>query len=97
MKISIAENTTAVTTVTATDPDAGQTLTYAILGTDAGLFTIDPDTGVLTFNAPPDFEAPADAGGDNVYDLIVQASDNQGETGMQELTVTVNNRMSSPL
>ena len=28
--VSIAENTTAVTTVTATDPDAGQTLSYAI-------------------------------------------------------------------
>ena len=96
VEISIAENTTAVTTVTATDPDAGQTLTYAILGTDAGLFTIDPDTGVLTFNTPPNFEAPADAGGDNVYDLIVQASDNQGESGMQELTVTVNNLNESP-
>ena len=45
----IAENTTAVTTVTATDPDAGQTLSYSISGgADAGKFTIDPsDWGAL--------------------------------------------------
>src|SRR5262249_43644110 len=30
--VSVAENTTAVTTVTATDPDAGQTLSYLIAG-----------------------------------------------------------------
>ncbi len=29
---NVAENTTAVTTVTATDPDAGAALTYAISG-----------------------------------------------------------------
>jgi hypothetical protein len=30
--VSIPENTSAVTTVTATDPDAGQTLSYSISG-----------------------------------------------------------------
>jgi len=39
---------TAVTTVVATDPDAGQTLTYAIAdGADAALFTINQDTGAV--------------------------------------------------
>ena len=39
--VSVAENTTAVTTVTATDPDAGQTLSYSIIGgADAAKFTI---------------------------------------------------------
>ena len=38
---SILENTTAVTTVTATDPDTGQTLSYSISGgADASKFTI---------------------------------------------------------
>ena len=39
--ISVAENSTAVTTVTATDPNPWQTLTYSIAGgPDAALFTI---------------------------------------------------------
>ena len=43
--IALAENTTAVTTVTATDPDAGQTLSYSIIGgADAGKFTIGSST-----------------------------------------------------
>ena len=46
--VSIAENSTAVTTVTATDPDAGQTLSYSIIGgADASKFTIDSTTGAL--------------------------------------------------
>jgi hypothetical protein len=53
--VSVPENTTAATTVTATDPDAGQTLTFSITGgADAASFTIgssasatdsDNDTG----------------------------------------------------
>ena len=43
---AIAENTTAITAVTATDPDAEQTLNYSISGgADAAKFTIDPATG----------------------------------------------------
>lgn len=49
---SIAENTatgTVVGTVTATDADAGSTLTYDITsGNEAGAFAIDPRTGVVT-------------------------------------------------
>ena len=63
--VSVAENTTAVTTVTAADVDAGDTLTYSIVGgDDAGLFTIDASTGALSFVTAPDFEAPGDADGD---------------------------------
>ena len=32
----------------------------------------DPVTGALVFNAAPDFETPADADGDNAYDVVVQ-------------------------
>jgi Ca2+-binding RTX toxin-like protein len=73
---TFAENATGtVYTATATDPDAGTTLSYSLSGTDAGLFNIDSSTGVVTFKASPNFEAPADAGGDNVYDFTVTASD----------------------
>ena len=42
--VNVAENTTAVTTVTATDVDTGATLTYSIAGgADAAHFTINAD------------------------------------------------------
>ena len=88
--INIAENTTTVTTVTATDAD-GTTPTYSIAGgADAALFTIDAATGALVFIAAPDFEHPLDADANNIYEVIVQATD--GVNGdAQSLSVTVTN------
>lgn len=86
---NVDENTTTATTVTATDPDAGAPLTYAIVGgIDAGRFTIDPATGVVSFFAPPDFEFPLDDNEDNNYDIVVQVSDGTN-TDNQDLRVTV--------
>jgi Ca2+-binding RTX toxin-like protein len=95
--ISVAENGTAVTTVTATDPDAGATRTFSIAGgADAALFTINASTGVLTFVGAPNFEAPGDAGGNNVYDVVVQVSDGT-LTDTQALAVTVTNVNEAPV
>ncbi len=89
--VSRAENSTVVTTVTATELDAGQVLTYSINGgADAALFSIDPNTGVLSFIAAPNFEAPTDAGGNNVYDVVVEVSDGIA-IDTQALAVTVTN------
>ena len=90
------ENATAVTTVTATDIDL-QPLTYSIAGgADAADFSIDPLTGVLRFNSAPNFEAPADAGANNVYDVVVRVSDGAGGTDVQALSVTVTNVNEAP-
>jgi len=90
--VAIVENATAVTTVTATDADSGQALTYSILGgDDAALFTIEKATGVLTFVTAPDFETPMDDGGDSSYEVVVEVSDGVGGTDTQALTVTVTN------
>ncbi|WP_020558784.1 cadherin domain-containing protein [Thiofilum flexile] len=87
--LSVAENQTAATTVIATDVDA-DTLTYSISGgVDAALFSIDPSTGVLTFNAAPDFESPTDADANNTYIVQVTVSDGRGGTAVQDLTITV--------
>jgi VCBS repeat-containing protein len=87
--LSVAENTAAVTTVTASDPDAGAAITFSIAGgADAGQFAIDATTGALSFVAAPDFETPTDAGGDNVYDVVVRASDGS-LVDTQAITVTV--------
>ncbi|MDZ7872597.1 MAG: peroxidase family protein [Rhizobium sp.] len=89
--VSRPENLTVVTTVTATELDAGQVLTYSISGgADAGLFSIDENTGVLSFISAPNFEAPTDAGGNNVYDVVVQVSDGIA-VDTQALAVTVTN------
>ncbi|WP_442506694.1 DUF4347 domain-containing protein [Novipirellula sp. SH528] len=87
--INVSENTTSVTTVTATDADLpGQTLTYSISGTDAANFTINSSSGELSFIAPPNFEDPDDAGDNNVYYVTVQTSDGTF-TDNQTLAVTV--------
>jgi serralysin len=88
--LSIAENTAVVTTVTATDADLpAETLTYSIVGgADSALFTINSSTGELTFIAAPDFEAPKDAGIDNIYNVTVQTSDGT-LTAAQDIVVTV--------
>src|SRR5262249_55748993 len=88
---SVVENATAVTTIAATDPDAGAVVTFSIAGgADAAKFAINPTTGALTFVTAPDFEAPTDADGNNVYEVIVKASDGS-LSDTQTIAVTVSN------
>ena len=72
----------------AQDPE-GDAIDWSLTGPDAALFAIDT-SGSLSFVVGPDFEAPADRGRDNVYDVTVEASDLQ-ETASLPITVTVNN------
>ena len=89
--VTIAENTTSVLTVTATDADLPpQTVIYSLVGgSDQSKFNITPG-GALSFKSPPNFEAPTDVNGDNVYIVIVQASDGS-LTNLQAILVTVTN------
>ena len=81
--VNVAENPTAVTTVTSTDVDGGVPSYSIIGGLDAARFSIDSNTGVLTFTVAPDFETPLDVGGDNVYDVLVEVADGLGGTDTQ--------------
>jgi len=96
--VSVSENATGVTTVTAADPGAPpQTLVYSISGgMDAAKFTIDSGTGVLTFVSAPNYESPADSGANNVYEVIVQVSDGT-LTDAQFIAVTVTNVNENPI
>jgi VCBS repeat-containing protein len=92
----IFENSVAVTTVTATDPE-GQAVTYAISGgADAPKFTIDTTTGALVFRAAPDFETPASHAAGNLYTVIVQATDAGGASIEQTLSIAVKNVNEAP-
>ena len=88
--VALAENNTEVTTVVTVDANTGQTVTFTLSGADAGLFTLS-STGELTFNTAPDYEMPTDAGGNNMYEVTVTATDDgtPGMTAMQTLTITV--------
>ena len=79
----------SIYTYRATDPE-GSDVTWGLSGTDRSAFGIS-EAGVLTFNAPPDYESPADSDGNNVYELTVEASDEQSNTATSEVTVTVTN------
>ena len=75
-------------TFTASDPENDQTLAYT-WSTDAP-FAITA-AGVLSFVNIPDHERPADSGGNNVYDITVNALDSDNKTGSLAVTVTVTN------
>ena len=84
--------TSTVYTFRASDPQSGTTISWSLTGTDAGDFTITPDTsgrGVLTFNSVPDFESPADSDKDNEYELAAVAADGEGNTDRVDFTITV--------
>ena len=86
--VTVTENSTAVATYQAVDPDgATSTFTWTLGGDDAGAFEIS-DAGVLTFDPAPDFEAPGDANTNNIYEVTVQADDG-GMTGDFDVLVTV--------
>ena len=95
---SFAENAAGVVyTASGTDPDAGTTLSYILGGTDRALFNIDGATGAVTFKTPPNFEAPADAGANNVYDITVTSSDGALSSAAQAVAITVTNVNEAPL
>ena len=79
---SIQENTVFVTELNASDPD-GDFLSYSILlGGDANAFNVNISSGELSFVSPPDYENPNDSNLDNVYQLIVQATDGENNATM---------------
>ena len=86
---TVAENQTAVGTVVAADGDgtaANNTISYSISGgADAARFTIDADTGALSFAAAPDYEA-----GQHSFAVTVKASDGT-LFSTQDLTVNLAN------
>lgn len=87
--ISVAENMAATFyTVAANDPEGG-TVTYSIGGgADASKFVLSGNQ--LRFAAPPDFDLPGDADGDNIYLVRVIASDGSASATL-DLQVTVTN------
>jgi Ca2+-binding RTX toxin-like protein len=87
--LSIAENSTSIATLAATDADVGATRTWSLQGgADIARFTINASTGALSFIAAPNFEAANSAAASNVYAVTVGVSDGTNLT-TKAMTVTV--------
>ena len=96
---SIPENSTAVATYTATDPDASTTYTWSVESADdGGKFDITSAGGVLSFRSAPDFETPTDVGMNNTYVVTVKVTDNGSPimSDTHQITVTVTNVNEAP-
>ena len=75
----------------AMDPeDNDADLMWSLSGADSSKFDIS-NTGVLTFESPPDFEARADSGRNNIYNVTVVVTDSGENTDSRDVTVTIRN------
>ena len=91
---SRSENVTSVGTIVVSDP--GDTVAYSLTGgADQSLFQIS-SAGLLSFNSAPDFETPADVGGDNIYNVQVTVTDTSIATAQQDVVVTVTDVNEAP-
>ena len=105
--LSVDENYDGtLATFSASDPErkAGLTYEWSVGGTDRLDFAVTGGGGVLSFAAIPDYELPADSGRNNVYDITVQATEqDDGEpltlelTGRLDVTVTITNENERPV
>lgn len=85
--LSVREGSTAVATLSASDPE-NDSLTFSIeSGDDQDQFSMSA-AGALTFVAAPDYETALDANTDNAYLVTIQVSDGS-LTDTQAFTVNV--------
>ena len=87
---SVAEGTTSIATISASDPDS-DTVTVSLFGPDSSQFRLM--TGQLTFRSPPTFAAPTDADQDGTYEISISATDSQGGAKTVATRITVHNRL----
>lgn len=88
----VNENSTWVINVEALDDSdtEGNGLSYSLNGgADVSFFTINANTGVLSFLEAPDFETPLDGGTNNTYNLRVSVTDSGGLSDTQNIAVTI--------
>ena len=90
---TVAEGTTDVTALAASDTGTGGTASWSIPagtagGADGAAFALTPE-GVLSLVAAKDFEAPDDADGDGTYEVTVEVREGaQSATAALSVTLT---------
>ena len=68
------------------EPDG--VMTWTLAGDDAAVFSVNRRNGKLRLPAQ-NFEAPKDKDAKNTYEVTVRATDEDGNTGAEDVTVTV--------
>ena len=95
------ENSTEVFyTASASDEDAGASITYSLAsgGADNDLFNLNTASGGLSFKAAPDYETFLDSDNDGVYQVTISASDGSLSSGNDlQLAVSVSNVNEAPI
>ena len=96
---ALNENLVFIGVIVAVDSDSQDSVTGYVVsgGLDSARFSITNDGG-LTFISAPDYEAPVDNGGNNVYNLIITATSGTGSrvrTATHSITVTVDDVVES--
>jgi uncharacterized repeat protein (TIGR02543 family) len=93
---TVAENLTFVTNVI-----TNESATVSIFGgSDASQFSVQriaDSATALSFSSPPNFENPADSNGDNIYIVIISATDSELNTGYETVTVTITDVVEMPV
>ena len=87
----VDEGATSIATFGATDNNTAESdLVWSVAGgADAVRFVLSP-SGVLAFDAAPDYEEPDDVGADGIYELTVQVSDGTNDV-TADVSVTLRN------
>ncbi|GAA4274311.1 BspA family leucine-rich repeat surface protein [Aquimarina gracilis] len=86
--ITIDENTAYTTVIPSITGAPVGIVTYTLGGSDAALFTIDSSTGQVSM-VVRDFEAPADANSDNIYEVSITAIDDDFNSATEDWKVTI--------
>ena len=95
--VTIEENGTVfIGSYTQTDPEGQPSAWETLAGPDAAAFEFDDTSGELRFVNVPDYDARADVGRDNTYDVTLRASD-QNYTGTFAVKVTVTDVDEAPI
>lgn len=90
----VTENTQAVTTLSATDPNSRpitfsiDTTVDAVNNPDSGKFEI-VSGNLLRLKTAPDYEHPDDVGADRTYKVVIKATNDIGSSATQAVSVTV--------
>ena len=98
VQTAVDDETTRATTVStyqASNPE-DDALVFSIRGTDSSKLMIDSSSGALTFKDAPNYEMPADAGMNNVYNVTVVVTDagtgvGNKMTAMRDVVIMVTN------
>ena len=93
--VSYPENETVPVAAYMASAPEDASISWSLAGDDSGAFIISG--GVLSFNAPPDYEAPADQDTDNHYQATIEASDGDAGEATLEVTVTVTDVNEDPV